>query len=71
MKRTALFVAVLIAGATFAFAQANRETAPAKNDAKLDKIIEQNEQILKQQQEILKQLEEVKTQLSALRRRSS
>lgn len=71
MNRTCLIAALLIAGATLVYAQAKKETVAPKDDAKLDKIIEQNELILKQQAEILKQLEDVRAQLSAIRRRTS
>jgi Spy/CpxP family protein refolding chaperone len=70
MNRTALLAAVVLAAVTMVFAQAKKE-ASSPDDAKLDKIIQQNELILQQQADILKQLEEVRTQLGALRRRLS
>ena len=60
----------LVAGSLFV-AQAQSETKPAPPDARIDKLLEQNERILKNQDEILKQLGDIKEGVLQVRRRSS
>ena len=59
----------LIAGSLFV-AQAQSETKPAP-DARIDKLLEQNDKILKNQDDILKALADLKEGVLQIRRRSS
>ena len=60
----------LIAGSLFV-AQAQSETKPAPPDARIDKIVDQNDKILKGQDDILKALADLKEGVLQIRRRSS
>jgi hypothetical protein len=60
----------LVAGSLFV-AQAQSETKPAPPDARIDKLLEQNEKILKNQDDILKALTDLKEGVLQIRRRSS
>jgi uncharacterized membrane protein (DUF106 family) len=75
MKTKLALVAVLVAAGTFwAVAQSNE----AKNDPRVDKLLEQHdkmlknqEEMLKNQAEILRQLETINNSVQTIRRRSS
>jgi hypothetical protein len=71
-KYIAIFAlaAGLVAGSLF-IAQAQSDVKPAAPDARIDKLLEQNEKILKNQDTILKELDEVKEGVLQVRRRSS
>ena len=60
----------LVAGSLFV-AQAQSEPKPASPDARIDKLIEQNDKILKGQNDILKALTDLKEGVLQIRRRSS
>jgi hypothetical protein len=60
----------LVAGSLFV-ARAQSETKPAPPDARIDKLLEQNEKVLKNQDDILKALADLKEGVLQLRRRSS
>jgi hypothetical protein len=72
---TKYFAILVVAGAFVLgglyLAQAQTAVKSTEGDARLDKIIEQNELILKNQAEMKKQLEQLSTDLLQLRRRSS
>ena len=62
----------LVAGSLF-LAQAQSDVKPVAPapDARIDKLLEQNEKILKNQDEILKELADIKEGVLQARRRSS
>jgi hypothetical protein len=60
----------LIAGGLFV-AQAQTEVKAPVPDARIDKLLDQNDKILKNQDEILKQLADIKEGVLQVRRRSS
>jgi hypothetical protein len=60
----------LIGGSLF-IAQAQSDIKPAPPDARIDKLLDQNEKILKNQDNILKELDEIKEGVLQVRRRSS
>ena len=66
-----LTLAVGLVAGSFFVAQAQSETKPAPPDARIDKIVEQNEKILKTQDDILKALADIKEGVLQIRRRSS
>jgi hypothetical protein len=65
-----ILAAGLLAGG-FLIAQAQPDSKPASSDARIDKIIEQNEKILKNQEDMLKELADLKEGVLQMRRRTS
>jgi hypothetical protein len=72
IKYAAVFAlaAGLVAGSLF-IAQAQSDVKPPVPDARIDKLLDQNEKILKNQDDILKELGEIKEGVLQVRRRSS
>jgi hypothetical protein len=71
-KYVAIFTlaAGLLAGSLF-IAQAQSDVKPAPPDARIDKLLDQNEKILKNQDDIIKALADIKEGVLQVRRRSS
>ena len=71
-KYVAIFTlaAGLVAGSLF-IAQAQSDVKLPAPDARIDKLLDQNEKILKNQDSILKELDEIKEGVLQVRRRSS
>ena len=72
IKYAAVFAlaAGLVAGSLF-IAQAQSDVKSPVPDARIDKLLDQNEKILKNQDDILKELGEIKEGVLQVRRRSS
>ena len=72
IKYAAVFAlaAGLVAGSLF-IAQAQSDVKPPVPDARIDRLLDQNEKILKNQDDILKELGEIKEGVLQARRRSS
>ena len=71
-KYIAIFAlaAGLVAGSLF-IAQAQSDVKQPAPDARIDKLLDQNEKILKNQDSILKELDDIKEGVLQVRRRSS
>jgi hypothetical protein len=70
MKKAIMFpllAAACVLAAALTFAQGSAKPTATQGDARLDRVLQQNEQVLKNQEQILKNQEEILKQLAELK----